>query len=157
MKIGGMSIADYIFADVTDVSGQDNTDACKGMSSISFEQRTLKSRDDYERKTLWSRGGVSRTPVFNPVFSTRVSLPAQCTLMIDSRSHDTSHLADEPRNRVEKEFPQSSTCFIMLHCVCGLLCVLTDSLSYVAFRSCARAGTQMVVDVCFSGYRSVVV
>ena len=56
VKIGGMSIADYIFTDVTDVSGQDNTNACKGMSSISFEQRTLKSRGDYERKALWSRG-----------------------------------------------------------------------------------------------------
>ena len=68
VKIGGMSIADYIFTDVIDVSGQDNTNACKGMSSISFEQRTLKSRGDHERKALWSRGGVSRTPVFNPVF-----------------------------------------------------------------------------------------
>ena len=28
-----MSIADYMFTDVTDVSGQDNTNACKGMSS----------------------------------------------------------------------------------------------------------------------------
>ena len=33
--------------------------------------RTLKKRDDYERKALWSRGGVSRTPVFCPVFSLR--------------------------------------------------------------------------------------
>ena len=80
-----MSIADYIFADVTDVSGQDNTDACEDVNSISFEQRTLKSRGDYERKALWSRGGVSRTPVFNPVFSMRVSLPvfihAQCVMV----------------------------------------------------------------------------
>ena len=68
MKIGGVSIADYIFADVTDVSGQDNTNACEGISSISFEQRTLKSRGDYERKALWSRGGVSRTPVFYTCF-----------------------------------------------------------------------------------------
>ena len=67
MKIGGVSIADYIFCDVIDVSGQDNTNAFGGMSSISFEQRTLKSLGDYERKALWSRGGVSRTPVFNPV------------------------------------------------------------------------------------------
>ena len=78
-----MSIADYIFADVTDVSGQDNTNACEGINSISFEQRTLKSRGDYERKALWSREGVSRTLVFNPVFSMRVSLlvfiHAQCT------------------------------------------------------------------------------
>ena len=28
MKVGGVSIADYIFADVTDVSVQDNTNAC---------------------------------------------------------------------------------------------------------------------------------
>ena len=68
MKIEGMSIADYIFADVTDVSGQDNTNACECISSISFEQRTLKSRGDYERKALWSRGrGVCRTLVFYPV------------------------------------------------------------------------------------------
>ena len=82
MKIGGMSIADYIFTDVTDVSGQDNTDACKGMSSISFEQRTLKSRGDYERKALWSREGVSRTPVFYPAFSLRScdSVLSQCRL-----------------------------------------------------------------------------
>ena len=33
-----MSIVDYIFADVTDVSGQDNTDACEDVNSISFEQ-----------------------------------------------------------------------------------------------------------------------
>ena len=39
VKIGGMSIAEYIFADVTDVSGQDNTNACECISSISFEQR----------------------------------------------------------------------------------------------------------------------
>ena len=79
-----MSIVDYIFADVTDVSGQDNTDSCEDVNSISFEQRTLKSRGDYERKALWSRGGVSRTLVFNPVFSMRVSLPvflhAQCVM-----------------------------------------------------------------------------
>ena len=56
MKSGGVSIAEYIFADVTDVSGQDNTNACECISSISFEQRTLKSRGDYERKALWSRG-----------------------------------------------------------------------------------------------------
>ena len=56
MKIGGMSIVDYTFADVTDVSGQDNTDSCEDVNSISFEQRTLKSRGDYERKALWSRG-----------------------------------------------------------------------------------------------------
>ena len=91
MKIGGVSIADYIFADVTDVSGQDNTNACECISSISFEQRTLKSRGDYERKALWSRGSVSRTPVFNPVFSMRVSLlvfiHAQCT--IDDRQSFT--------------------------------------------------------------------
>ena len=79
VKIGGVSIADYIFTDVTD-------DACEDVNSISFEQRTLKSRGDYERKALWSReGGVSRTPVFNPVFSTRVSLPvfihAQCVMV----------------------------------------------------------------------------
>ena len=43
VKIGGMSVADYIFADVTDVSGQDNSNACEGINSISFEQRTLKS------------------------------------------------------------------------------------------------------------------
>ena len=57
--------------DVIDVSGQGNTNACEGMKSISFEQRTLKSRGDYERKALWSRGGVSRTLVFNPVPSMR--------------------------------------------------------------------------------------
>ena len=109
MKVGGVSIADYIFADVTDVSVQDNTNACEGINSISFEQRTLKSRGDYERKALWSRGSVSRTLVFNPVFSMRVSLPvfihAQCTLMIDSRSHYTAFWqgwlkAGEPRVRV---------------------------------------------------------
>ena len=106
MKIGGMSIADYIFADVTDVSGQDNTDACEDVSSISFEQRTLKSRGDYERKALWSRGGVSRTPVFYPAFSLHAcvytTLLHSAQLMIDSRSHDTSHLADEPRVRSRK-------------------------------------------------------
>ena len=62
-----MSIAEYIFADATDVSGQDNTNACECISSISSEQRTLKSRGDYERKALWSRKSVSRTPVFYPV------------------------------------------------------------------------------------------
>ena len=69
MKIGGMSIADHIFADVTDVS---------------FEQRTLKSRGDYDRKALWSREGVSRTLVFNPVFQhaclVTVFIHAQCTI-----------------------------------------------------------------------------
>ena len=72
MKIGGMSIVDYIFADVTDVSGQDNTDACEDVNSISFEQRTLKSRGDYERKALWSRG-VLAEHLFSTLFSARVS------------------------------------------------------------------------------------
>ena len=45
VKIGGMSIAEYIFADVTDVSGQDNTDACEDVNSISFEQRTLTTSE----------------------------------------------------------------------------------------------------------------
>ena len=107
MKIGGMSIADYIFADVTDVSGQDNTDACEDVNSISFEQRTLKSRGDYERKALWSRGGVSRTPVFNPVFSMRVSLPvfihAQCVMVArqpfgKAGSRDESTVKEFPRH-----------------------------------------------------------
>ena len=91
MKIGGVSIADYIFADVTDVSGQDNTNACECINSISFEQRTLKSRGDYERKALWSRGCVSRTPVFYPVSACvsryLFSLHAQCT--IDDRQSFT--------------------------------------------------------------------
>ena len=89
--IGGVSIADYIFADVTDVSGQDNTNACEGMSSISFEQRTLKSRGDYERKALWSRGWCLQNTCFLPCFSMRVSLlvfiHAQCT--IDDRQSFT--------------------------------------------------------------------
>ena len=107
MKIGGMSIADYIFADVTDVSGQDNTNACEGINSISFEQRTLKSRGDYERKALWSREGVSRTLVFNPVPSMRAYMSDMYTtllhsaqLMFDSRSHDTAIWRGEPRVRV---------------------------------------------------------
>ena len=94
MKIGGVSIADYIFADVTDVSGQDNTNACEFISSISFEQRTLKSRGDYERKALWSREGVSRTPDFYLgsacVSRYLFSFMHSAQLMIDSRSHDTA-------------------------------------------------------------------
>ena len=102
VKIGGVSIADYIFADVTDVSGQDNTNACECVNSISFEQRTLKSRGDYERKALWPREGVSRTLVFNPVFSMRVSLPvfihAQCVMV--TRQPFGWLKAGEPRVRV---------------------------------------------------------
>ena len=112
MKIGGMSIVDYIFADVTDVSGQDNTDACEDVNSISFEQRTLKSRGDYERKALWSRGGVSRTPVFNPVFSTRVSLPvfshAQC-VMVTSQPFGSRATEVE---RVPIVIRMSTCCFV---------------------------------------------
>ena len=93
VKSGGVSIAEYIFADVTDVFGQDNTNACEGMSSISFDQRTLKSLGDYERKALWSRG-VSRTPVFYPVSACvsryLFSFMHSAQLMIDSRSHDTA-------------------------------------------------------------------
>ena len=72
VKIGGMSIAEYIFADVTDVSGQDNTNACEGVNSISFEQRTLKRRGDYERKALWSRV-VLAEHLFSTLFSACVS------------------------------------------------------------------------------------
>ena len=72
VKIGGMPIAEYIFADVTDVSGQDNTNASEGVNSISFEQRTLKSRGDYERKALWSRG-VLAEHLFSTLFSACVS------------------------------------------------------------------------------------
>ena len=127
MKIGGMSIVDYIFADVTDVSGQDNTDACEDVNSISFEQRTLKSRGDYERKALWSRECVSRTLVFNPVFSTRVSLPvfshAQCVMV-------TSQPFGSRATEVER-VSASSACSISSFClVCsGLHARYTDVLT----------------------------
>ena len=114
MKIGGVSIADYIFADVTDMSGQDNTNACECINSIFFEQSTLKSRGDYERKALWSRGCVSRTPVFNPVPSMRAYMSDMYTtllhsaqLMIDSRLHDTAFRLGWLKVRVNrKEFPR---------------------------------------------------
>ena len=85
LKIGGMSIADYMFTDVTDVSGQDNTNACEDVNSISFEQRTLKSRGDYERKALWSRE-VLAEHLFSTLFSARVSrylffIHAQCVMV----------------------------------------------------------------------------
>ena len=109
VKIGGVSIADYTFAAVTNVSVQDNTNACKGMSSISFEHRTLKSRGDYERRALWSRVGVSRTPVFYPVSACvsryLFSFMHSAQLMFDGRSHYTAFWqgwlkAGEPRVRV---------------------------------------------------------
>ena len=72
VKIGIVSIAEYIFADVTDVSGQDNTNACECINSISFELRTLKR-------------GVCRNTCFQPCFSMRVSLlvfiHAQCVMV----------------------------------------------------------------------------
>ena len=116
-----MSIADYIFADVSDVSGQDNTNACECISSISFEQRTLKSRGDYERKALWSRGGVSRTPVFNPVFSTRVSLlvftHAQCVMVARQPFGLAQGTSQQERVSASSACSISSCC-----CVCpGLL------------------------------------
>ena len=122
MKSGGVSIAEYIFADVTDVSGQDNTNACECISSISFEQRTLKSRGDYERKALWSRGCVSRTPVFYPVSACvsryLFSLLHSAQLMIDSRSHDTAFWAGS-RPSQEERVPTVICMFhsIMLSCV----------------------------------------
>ena len=83
VKIGGMSIADYIFADVTDVSGQDNTNACEGMSSIAFgqshaeESRRLRAKSALVEEVCW------QNTCFLPCFSMRVSLPvftsAQCT------------------------------------------------------------------------------
>ena len=56
VKIGGMSIADYIFADVTDVSGQDNTNACEGMSSISFGQSHTKESGRLRAKSALVEG-----------------------------------------------------------------------------------------------------
>ena len=177
-----MSIVDYIFADETDVSGQDSTDACEDVNSISFEQRTLKSRGDYERKALWSRGGVSRTPVFNPVFSTRVSLPvfihAQCVMV-----------ARQPfgwlKGRVNrKEFPRhphvpyhhSVLCVLgctratlmyslcssrLLSFWCGWCEASSDTgcelVTGQSWNNGCHGDIQMMVDVCFSGYRSVVV
>ena len=45
---------------------------CDVSRTLKFERRSrAANEDDYERKTLWSRGGVSRTPVFSPVFSLR--------------------------------------------------------------------------------------
>ena len=38
--------------------------------TLKFERRSRAANgDDYERKTLWSRVGLSRTPVFSPVLS----------------------------------------------------------------------------------------
>ena len=57
--------------------------------TLKFERRSrAANEDDYERKALWSREGVSRTLVFNPVLSLcrRVHNHAQCTLLVDSRS-----------------------------------------------------------------------
>ena len=106
MKIGGVSIADYIFADVTDVSGQDNTNACECISSISFEQRTLKSRGDYERKAPWSREGVCRTLVFYPVSACvsryLFSFMHSAQLVIDSRSHDPAFWAGSRPSQEER-------------------------------------------------------
>ena len=57
MKIGGMSIADYMFTDVTDVSGQDNTNACKGMSSIPFGQSHAEESRRLRAKIALVEGG----------------------------------------------------------------------------------------------------
>ena len=69
-------------------------------------------------KSALVEGGVSRSPVFNPVFSMRVSLPAQCTLMIDSRSHYTAFwqgwLKTESRG---KSSHASSACSISSCCL----------------------------------------
>ena len=57
--------------------------------TLNFERRSrAANQDDYERKTLWSRGGVGRTHVFNSVLSLcyHVHNHAQCTLLVDSRS-----------------------------------------------------------------------
>ena len=92
---------------------------CEGINSISFEQRTLKSRGDYERKALWSRVCVSRTPVFYLALSLRVSSPvfihAQCTLMIDSRSHYTAiwqTSQESEGKRVPSVIRMSTCCFV---------------------------------------------
>ena len=91
MKIGGVSIADHLFADVTDVPGQDNTNACEGMSSISFGLSHAEESRRLRAKSARVGGCVSRTHVFYPVSTMRVSLPvfirAQCT--IDDRQSFT--------------------------------------------------------------------
>ena len=133
MKVGGVSIADHIFADVTDVSGQDNLNACEGMSSIFFEQRTLKSRGDYERKALWSRECVSRTLVFYLVSACvshyLFSFVHRAQLMIDSRSHDTAFRQGLAQGSSQQErVSASSACSIVSCCfVCsGLRVRYTD-------------------------------
>ena len=138
VKIGGMSIVDYIFADVTDVSGQDNTDACEDVNSISFEQRALKSRGDYERKALWSRGGVSRTPVFKPVFSIRVSLlvfiHAQCVMVARQPLWPARAGSRQASQESEcKEFPRHP--YVPYHH--AVLCVLGCTRATLMYSLCS--------------------
>ena len=129
-----MSIADYIFADVTDVSGQDNTNACECISSISFEQRTLKSRGDYERKAVWSRE-VLAEHLFSTLFqhACLVTCFHFCTVHTDDRQPFTLHsllVVRLAQDRVKrKEFPWSSACSIVSWClVCsGMHARYTDA------------------------------
>ena len=104
-----MSIADYIFADATDVSGQDNTDACEGINSISFEQRTLKSPRRLRAKSALVEGGVLAEHLFSTLFSACVSRYLfssmhSAQLMFDSGSHDTAIWQASQESEC-KEFP----------------------------------------------------
>ena len=108
MKIGGVSIADHIFADVTDVPGQDNTNACEGMSSISFglshaeESRRLRAKSARV-------GGVLAEHVFSTLFLPCVSrylfsFVHSAQLTIDSRSRDTAFWAGSSFESTGKSF-----------------------------------------------------
>ena len=105
------------------------------MSSISFEQRTVKSRGDYVRKALWLRG-VLAEHLFSTLFSGCVSrylfsFMHSAQLMLDSRSHDTAIWQASQESEC-KEFPSSSAYHHAVLCVLGctratLMCSMCSS------------------------------
>ena len=92
----------------------------EGMRYLS-NNRTLKKRGDHERKALWSRGGVSWTPVFCPVFSLRDCVHLFFLSVV-------WFVLSQPFGQSRKVKPESSTCVIASCClVCsGLHACYTD-------------------------------
>ena len=97
MKIGGVSIADYIFADVTDVSGQDNTNACECISSISFGQSHAEESRRLRAKSalVEAEGGPAEA---GPGRGSRAGGPAEGGLA-EPRHHMLSFVVSLPCQR----------------------------------------------------------
>ena len=71
---------------VISVASSEHSCSARARERCKERRSRAAKEDDCERKTLWSTGSVSRTPVSNPVLSLcrRVHNHAQCTLLVDS-------------------------------------------------------------------------